>query len=433
MYGFVSLRDLLVCSLLLVLPLLAAADNPAAPPFKAFDQAVITHMERAEIYDGIAHYKYDAVVGPGEFDKIRIHRIVRESQPNRPSPDSEAVMLLPGVPNYFEMIFVQPLISAAPPRDGAITIYLAKNGVDVWGIDYAHALVPAETTDFAFMKDWGVAKDIAHIRTALHFARLTRWASGLGPGPLHVSGLSYGAALSYMVAAEEAPRPPFLRNVKTIIPIDMAVRYEDETIRAGECAAAEQLQQEIDSGQYVNSQGLFLMQFGTLALTQPDDPSPFFEGLTNHQAGLILGAAGDPPMFVHFAGAFFDEQGIPTGFRFTDERLWLDMISSIPPHYPMQLFVDLSKEGCADTPTPAHNPYRHIRIPVFYVGAAGGYGQFGDYTVSLTRSRDVQKLNVQLLPAEDQPVDFGHAEPLMGRDAQNLVWAPILNWIKAHR
>jgi hypothetical protein len=52
------------------------------------------------------------------------------------------------------------LISDVPARDRAIAIYLAKNDIDVWGMDYRWALVPEDTTDFRFMKKWGTLRDV---------------------------------------------------------------------------------------------------------------------------------------------------------------------------------------------------------------------------------------------------------------------------------
>jgi hypothetical protein len=42
----------------------------------------------------------------------------------------------------------------------SLPVYLASQGIDVWGSDYGWALVPLSEADFTFMKDWGLQRDI---------------------------------------------------------------------------------------------------------------------------------------------------------------------------------------------------------------------------------------------------------------------------------
>lgn len=81
------------------------------------------------------HYTYDVVVGPSKFDKIRLHRVV----------------------------------------------------------------VPAETTDFNFMKAWGVVKDSQHATIAFGLARGIRGFSGQGFGPLISSGSATAPGIGHLV------------------------------------------------------------------------------------------------------------------------------------------------------------------------------------------------------------------------------------------
>ena len=72
-----------------------------------------------------------------------------------------------------------------------------------------------------------------------------------------------------------------------------------------------------------------------------------------------------------------------------------------------------------------------ITVPVFYVGASGGFGDFGLYTTSLLGSTDVTVQHRQPeRPARS--ADFGHADLFQGIQAQTLVWQPILTWLQAH-
>jgi hypothetical protein len=173
----------------------------------------------------IAHYRFDVRVGPGKFDVIQVHRVIREGQPNRPIQTSDAIFLVPGAPQNFEQIFMPATIASVPKWDQSFAVFLAKNDVDVWGVTYGWALVPPDTTDFSFMKGWGVEKDSQHTDIALSIARLRRGSNGPDFGPLHLLGFSYGAYIAYSVAGAETQRPHFLRNVRGIIPVDASLKY----------------------------------------------------------------------------------------------------------------------------------------------------------------------------------------------------------------
>jgi len=71
-------------------------------------------------------------------------------------------------------------------------------------------------------------------------------------------------------------------------------------------------------------------------------------------------------------------------------------------------------------------------VPVLYVGAGGGFGDFGLYTTTLLGSTDVQTHIVQLQPDPARLFDFGHADLFNATDAPSLVWQPILDWLQAH-
>jgi len=396
----------------------------------------ILNLERIVVYHGsqydIVHYRMDVTVGPGTFDVIKLHRIVKE-QSDRPVRTADGVMFLPGQPTTFEALYAQPLVHPGLPWDRSIATYLAKNNIDVWGIDYAWALVPLGTTDFSFMKGWGLAKDVQHIRSALSVARSIRMSTGQSDGPINLIGLSYGALMTYAVAGDDKPQPPSLRNVKGIIPLDMAVRFEEQTARQSSCDAIATYQALIDSGVYQAEDGIFAKQLADLATNDPGGDSPFFPGMTNYQFVLFAGAAGNSPVDWHFVGANFDANGIPTSLRDTDEGLWVSGFGLMPPYYPNQQNVELNKEWCGKGKTPLQNHFRRITVPILYVGAAGGYGRYGVYTTGLTASGDITIHIVQLLQDDQRYMDYGHADLVMARNAETTVWSPILDWIVAHR
>ncbi|MGB7589605.1 MAG: hypothetical protein WBO19_00010 [Terriglobia bacterium] len=102
------------------------AQNGGLPGAKgAFVPGAIKHSDRTVLHGDIVHYRFDVVVGPGKFDVIRLHRVVREAQPYHPIRTVDGVLLLPGSPNYFEAIFMAPLISSVPAWDRSIAVFLA--------------------------------------------------------------------------------------------------------------------------------------------------------------------------------------------------------------------------------------------------------------------------------------------------------------------
>ena len=216
------LRGLMFVCCVVCLAGSAQAQNPGGLPGTEHVAARLAYQqaERVVLYGDVVHYQFDVVVGPGEYDKIRIHRVVKETEPNRPVPKMEGVFLLPGAPQRFEPIFMQPASPSVPAEEGSIALFLASNGVDVWGMDYGWSFIPYPTTDFSALEGWGQTKDAAHAQTALSIARWIRATSGQGAGPMHVLGFSYGGFLVYAIASEDTQRPGNLKNVKGIIPVD---------------------------------------------------------------------------------------------------------------------------------------------------------------------------------------------------------------------
>jgi pimeloyl-ACP methyl ester carboxylesterase len=422
-----------VCTLALAFSA-SAQGNRALPGAKgAFAPGTIKHSDRTVIRDDIVHYCYDVVVGPGKFDVIRLHRVVKERQPYHPIRTVDGVMLLPGLPTYFEGSFMGPLISQVPTWDRSIVVFLAKNNLDVWGMDYGWALVPAQTTDFNFMKGWGVEKDTRHAEIALSLARRIRTITDQGFGRLHLLGYSYGAVIAYSVAGEETQWPRFLRNVKGIIPVDWALKFEEKSIRDYYCSMVAIDQANLDAGVYNDDSGLFLRQLSDLALSAPDEESPFLPPLANYQVALVLGASTWllNGQFWHFVGGYLDANGIPTDLRYTEAPLWLDWLHAVAPRGTMQTWFDIDAVLCGDVEVRFDDHLREIAVPILYVGAGGGVGEFGYYTTSLTASKDVTKIKVTL--ELDRTVDFGHVDLFTATNAETLVWRPILDWLKAHR
>jgi pimeloyl-ACP methyl ester carboxylesterase len=416
-------------------PIAATADEPVP----AHPQ--VLHSDRTQLEDNIAHYRYDVAMGPGQYDVVRIHRVVREMRPNKPVNTRDAVMLLPGNPNSFEGIFMAPLVTGVSEMDHSIVMFLAQNDIDVWGMDYGWALVPMDESDFGFMGQWGLAKDVAHAEAALSFVRSLRVATGQGNGKLHLLGLSYGGQVAYPLVGEETLQPRGLRNVKGMIVLDIGVKLGNEGDSEFYCAMAEidqALLEQDPPGSYANDIGLGFQWLAYLALTAPDETSPFpeFYPLTNWQAALFLGARTElvTGQFWHLVGGYLDEYGIPGGLRFTDDSLWVGaMGASFPPYYPRRIDVDTDQLLCGTVDTPFDDHFAQITVPILHVAAKGGFGPSAFASTALVASRDVTTITVQRLSDADEAMDFGHVDTVLATEAETLVWRPILDWIMAHR
>ncbi len=394
----------------------------------------IQRAERQVLVDNIAYYQFVVSVGPGQFDKIRIHRVVKERAPYQPLQLSQAIMFFPGEPTYFATLYIEPLIDKGIARDRSIAIYLAEHNIDVWGMDYRWALVPEDTTNFTFMKDWGAERDARDGEIALTLARTIRGSFMQPAGPMFISGLSYGAQIDYGIASDDLLLPPTQRNVKGIIPLDNAVIFRE--LQTDDCTNAAQVKATIDSGTYY-SDNRTMWQMGSLALSHPGGTSPFDPTVDNYVFALEVAEYPEQPQIPwHFAGGWFDQDtGLPTGLIFTENRLWFELLKyNEPPYYPIRVDYETEAVDCGksfpDVTFASH--MSQIGVPIFLVGAIGGFGHSSDYNTTLTQSKDVQILMVQALSDKMQVSDYGHADLLTARDADTRVWQPILNWIVAH-
>jgi len=395
---------------------------------------LVQQAERQILVDNIAYYQFVVSVGPGQHDKIRIHRVVKERAPYQPMNVHQAVMFFPGEPTYFATLYIEPLIDKKIAGDRSIAIYLAEHDIDVWGMDYRWALVPENTTDFTFIKDWGAERDVQDGEIALTIARMMRSTLRQPAGPMFISGLSYGAQINYGIASDDLLLPPELRNVKGIIPLDCAVAFKE--LQAVDCTTAAQVKATIDSGNYY-SDNRSMWQMGALALSHPNWTSPFDPTVDNYVFALEVAEYPELTQIPwHFMGGSFDpDTGLPTGLNFTEERLWFELLKyNEPPYYPLRLDYETAAADCGqgfpDVAFASH--IRQINVPIFLVEAIGGFGHSAGYNTTLTQSNDVNILTVQALPNGMEASDYGHADLLTARDADTRVWRPILDWIVAH-
>ncbi len=152
-------------------------------------------LERIPITADVAQYRFEIQVGFGEHEKIRLHRIVKETAPYAPAHTSQGILMAHGDLYGFETTYLSSLATEAVPDDRSLPVFLAENDVDVWGLDFRWALVPEEEEDLSFMSDWDLETDAGDLGVALIVARGLRFATGSGFGKRPLRGRHRAGAL----------------------------------------------------------------------------------------------------------------------------------------------------------------------------------------------------------------------------------------------
>lgn len=382
-------------------------------------------------------YEYDYIVstGNGPYDRIGVHRIVQVEH-GRPISAPNGAFLVHGDIWNFNGAFV-----GGKSPNKSVAVYLASRGIDVWGIDLAWTLVPAGTTDLSFMQGWGLQHDINDVETGMAFARAVRALSGSSADKLTLMAWSRGGWIGYALLNEESQKPSILRQVRAFIPVDTYFKVNDAATRATICSYEQATQSDIDDGVYGYDEST-VAQLGMLAQDDPNDPSPLFgPPYTNLQASLTYGAATFElgvlysPSYHFVAGIFPDNDtsNIPTGLRYTDVARWNAFLAAARPFESSTLLRDTDAITCGPGPTGAFDDHlADVTVPVLYVGAGGGFGRAGLYSLTLLGSKDITTHLVSFFPPDKGAFDFGHVDLFHARQAEQLVWRPIYDWLSQH-
>lgn len=431
-----------------LLPTLAGA-APRKDAFQAAVQEVCSRVsprlrsacenvrpERRVLADRIAEYSFRIPVGRGQYDFIGIHRVVKERSPWRPVRTATGLMMAHGDIWNFRAAFLTD-----PARN--LPVFLARNDVDVWGIDFGWTFVPATATDLSFLRNWGIERDARDLGVALALARGVRFATNDGSGKMLLLGWSRGAQIGYAYLDRESQLPARLQQVRGFIPVDIYLKTDVEELRQAACARYLASLPSWQAGTYENRNGTLVLTIWQLATTDPNGASPILPGFTNRQASLAVGSMtflffppdlGPAPLY-HFTGGTFDAQGLPTGLLYTPESSLLALERGSAPFQPARELLDADAATCDDESVADVSFDDHlgdIKVPVLYVGGNGGIGSLGIYTTTLLGSTDVTTLIVDLQPPAAQIAEFGHADIFLATSAQNFPWQAILGWIQAH-
>lgn len=393
----------------------------------------VAQVVRQHIVDHIYEYSWVISTGNDQYHRVGVHRVVQEED-GSPQHCDQAIFMVHGDAFNFTATFLR---GGSSPD--SLPVFLARRGVDVWGIDLGWTLVPSNTTDFTFMRHWGLQRDIDDLEQALSFARSVRTQTGSPNNRLVLLGWSYGGWIGFALLNQESQMRMEERNVRAYIPVENSFKIQDPAFKATICDFADGTGADLAAGIYADDKTV-VVQIGQLAITDPNGVSPIFgPPYTNLDASLTLGAAtyqlGTPPEFFHYVGGTFpggNIWGIPDGLVYTSIPEWNNLLVSASPFEAVRVEHDTYTISCGAVSTPFDNHLSDITVPVLYVGAGGGFGSNGLYTLTLLGSQDVSSLIVSFYPPEQAAFDFGHADLFNAQDADDLVWSPIYQWLSRH-
>ena len=287
------------------------------------------------------------------------------------------------------------------------------------------------TGDISDFGPMGLEQELADLGVALAFAREH------SDERLTLAGFSRGGQLAYAYASREALARPADRHVKALVPLDVyaSLAAEDSEIRDFFCAWSAEEDAMLAQGT-VEVSNEFQQSVGELALTDPQGASPWNPARTNR--GMMLAFVGrtwafgwPASPFYHLAAPVFGPSGPPPiGLRVSSEDSIARWLAAAPPFAALRESADT--DGLLCDPERFDVPLSRIRVPVFAIAAAGGYGERVFHSAAQVGSADVSTLLIRQLPVEREAEDFGHADLLFAPDSHALAWQPLLAWLQAH-
>jgi pimeloyl-ACP methyl ester carboxylesterase len=415
----------------------------------------VSGFERERVVDDVYHYRIRLRVGDTANDVITLHRVVREKSAWWPRSTPESVFMVHGDAWNFQAAFMSSTLTTAVADNKSIAVYLAKKDVDVWGIDLRWTHVPQGTQDFSFMKDWNLGTHARDVGTGLTVARTVRTLTGSGDQKMNLLGWSRGALVGYAYMNAETQRPQGLRHVSGFIPVDMVMKFgpEAEQQRQWACVRATVGDMVLRSGRFEGNlsgpgAGTAIQYVGQAATEVPDAPAqiPGIElpPINFRQLGILVGAAtfslltneayGIQPSvpFYHFSQAKAFSGGLPTALENVEDQPFFDFLSTARPFQSFTEMVESDRMQCGDESLPYDDHLAEVKVPVLYVGAAGGFGSYGVHSAKRLGSKDVSVHLVQKQSDANRIADYGHADLFLAKGADKDVWEPIYKWMKKH-
>jgi len=468
----------------------------------------------------IAHYTASVKVGEGRAipldpstqqpimaqaysytDTIRIHRVIRETSPGVPAETENGILCSGGDISTFNLIYMPTTLPDPTGQtnftlgqiignpDHSLGIYLAQNGMDVWGIDWRWATIPMDKPpveirfpDFGSDSYFGLGymnteTHLDDFELALKIARLTRGLTGQGNGKIYVTGFSRGAYMTVALANRQAVYSGVSRDIKGIIPVDFAIKSDDPTLTGTGCARTAGYDHVVagNGGVYppfndpniippfFNPTGMALIGAAYDSLVNPDGTNQLFGVSNKNVYDIFTGATWFP--FHLIAGGSGDWQ-----WSFNKEApiVTLDKSNTDNPYYGVLpfpiVFPNPQLPNVPDTDMVFTN-YSYMQLASFYVAPFQSYGEQRDSMVYLCEGDEdspyddnLSEIHIpvlvvaaeggaaagsandllirlggdekQILVVSGSGGGYGHADLYFANDADTQFWQPLLNWLQ---
>src|SRR5262245_39964586 len=329
--------------------LAACSDSPDVALATAAEELGGVQVTREPVTGDGFHYRFSVRVGDGPNARLPIHRVGRERAPWSPRRTTAAVMLLHGDFATFATNFA-PVLGDPPSSATGLATWLAEHDIDVWGADRRWTVAPETGADVSDFDAMGLDQELGDIGAALAFARGVRLATDASVDRMTLIGFSRGGELAYFYASREATRPAALRHIKGLVPLDVYVSLSpaDEDLRQTFCEFARGEYELLAAGA-VDSPNDFQVTVGRLALSAPDDPSPFNPARTNRGVmlrfvGRTFGVFPATPLY-HLNAPVLDGTNV-TGLRLSSEDVVARWLAGAAPHQSMREAADTDALTC---------------------------------------------------------------------------------------
>lgn len=390
----------------------------------------LLNYKREVITGDIVHYSFEIQIGTNEFDKIGIHRVVKEATAGQPLKTENAFFYLHGDLKNFVGMMLPSVFSPSMGADYGLGIYLAKNGVDVWGVDMAWCFVPAAGTDFSWFKDYGMERAARDTRTAMAIARIARYISGNELAKMNMAGYSSGVATAVAALNLETQLDPAEQHIKGFVAIDLAIKSASDGLDLSLAEQVDLYKTPIDAGTYESYLGFTFV--GAQAKTDPGGDSPVIPGFTNEQVALLFGCGkGWVHIPFHFWAADWDND-LPVSTRYTTKEQIYDFMISAIEYQPFQFFLDYCYLMDKVNESPFDDHFAQVKLPILNVSPGGGFYEDSKVGIAQFGSTDVTHLLPSLEPPGNELIDFGHVDLFTAYNAQEMWWEDLLGWLENH-
>ncbi len=420
-----------------------AAVNAEEPEASAPDTGDPT--AKAWVYRGvkihdedIRQYTWERTVGKGPYDKIAVHRFVREPNnkdaiPNRPAPDKRKVLF--GVTGTWGQGGPRQLIEEYDAH------FFPKHGYDYWTMDFRTSYVPnlaphqfeeyGELQGLKSIGNWTYDVFREDIKLAVELAKKISRAD-----KVFMSGRSRGGTQLYMYAAK------YSQDLKGMIGLDGGPIYRGvddpsqqrskkefkQALEAFRNGNPENLVSEVSSygdGQLAGAIPSAEAAYGRELPSANELPyGPPRDGLGIRD---ITDLAAYDTYYVWGEGMVSNVYGAhPNGGTYMDKDNLVLGRQAYTRYWPEVQNLEASfLAGYADNPYLDYDDTKHVVVPVIHFNSE--FSCLNGSCLSSDRPYSVGSDDVTVIYLEG----YGHVDVYYGRHAIEDVKKPMLNWMNA--